>query len=70
MNAPSLRSLRIANRPLPKNEPRCFGRDCKERTDCKRYGQVLHENLHPTAPRGMSILMSMRDDNGVCRRKL
>lgn len=66
----SLRQLNIQNKPLPKLEPRCFGRACEERTGCKRYGQVLYERDVPHVRKGVTFLMSMRDDDGVCRRKL
>lgn len=55
---------------MPKGEPRCLGRDCKERSECKRYERTVYENLTQNARKGHLMMMSLQDSDGVCRRKM
>lgn len=55
---------------LSVQEPRCVGRDCDSRNECKRYTQLVYENLTVNARKGHSVAMSMVEDDGICRRKI
>ena len=51
-------------------EPRCVGRDCSTRNDCKRYTQLVYENLTVNARKGHSVAMTMIESDGVCRKRV
>lgn len=57
-------------RILPLNEPRCVGRDCADRSTCLRYTRLVYENLTTNAWKGLAVMMTLQDVNGVCRRKI
>lgn len=55
---------------LPPSEPRCVGRDCQHRAVCKRYTQLVYENLTVNARKGHSVAMTLADEDGLCRRMM
>lgn len=56
---------------LPKDEARCFGRECSDKAACKRHAELVYENNLPRGSfRGNVVAMSMAEEDGVCRRKI
>lgn len=55
---------------LAVQEPRCVGRECNDRNTCKRYTQLVYENLTVNARKGHSVAMTMIESDGVCRKRV